>query len=145
MGIYFVPYRKKLGGQKNMDTTAVRTDCNSSGCENSASTVLSGQDLCLDHFFASCYQQLDKLEPKLRRGALLPAETSEARIFLEECSNRVLYISLRSVSLTNLERSRLLEILLSCGDLQNLLRRPTIHRPTNSGHSCAAHGAFSHR
>jgi hypothetical protein len=34
---------------------------------------------------------------------------------------------LRHESLNNLERSRLLEILLQCGDLQVLLHRPTLH------------------
>ena len=114
-----------------MDKTTVSTDCNASGCEKTAAIVLAGQDLCLDHFFASCYEQLDKFETRLRLGGTLDtAEASNARIFLEECSNRVLFVSMRSESLNNLERSRLLEILLSCGDLQRQLRRPARRRNT---------------
>jgi hypothetical protein len=115
-----------------MDKTTVSTDCNASGCQKTAAIVLAGQDLCLDHFFACCYEQLDKLEARLRHGGgtLDSAETSNARVFLEECSNRVLYVSMRSESLNNLERSRLLEILLSCGDLQRQLRRPARRRNT---------------
>lgn len=114
-----------------MDKTTVSTDCNTSGCEKTAAIVLAGQDLCLDHFFASCYEQLDKLETRLRHGGTLDtAEASNARFFLEECSNRVLFVSMRSETLNNLERSRLLEILLSCGDLQRQLRRPARRRNT---------------
>jgi hypothetical protein len=113
-----------------MDTTSVSAHCNASGCENSASIVLAGQDLCLNHFFACCYEQLDKLESRVREGAFEPSETAEAHVFLEECSNRVLYVSMRNQSLTNLERSRLLEILLSCGDLQRMLRHPALRKTT---------------
>jgi hypothetical protein len=113
-----------------MDKATVSTDCNSSGCGKTAAIVLAGQDLCLDHFFACCYEQLDKFEARLRQGTLGAAETSDARVFLEECSNRVLFVSMRSESLNNLERSRLLEILLSCGDLQRQLRRPARRRNT---------------
>jgi hypothetical protein len=116
-----------------MDTTSVGTDCNTSGCENSAAIALAGQNLCLDHFFARCYEQLDKLEPKVRRGLLESTETYDACAFLEECSNRVLIVSLRNEFLSNLERSRLLEILLSCGDLQRHLHYPFRHKSGAAG------------
>jgi hypothetical protein len=116
-----------------MDQASVSTDCNTSGCQSSAAIVLAGEDLCLDHFFLRCYEQLDKLEPRIRHGILEAAETSAARAFLEECSNRILCVSLRNESLSNLERSRLLDILLTCGDLQPLLCRPTPRKtPTYS-------------
>jgi hypothetical protein len=106
-----------------MEKAASRIECNAAGCINSAVVVISGRDVCLDHFFASCYEQLDLLEPKIRGRALDGASIHAAKHFLEECSNRVLLISLQYEQLTNLERSRLLEILLSCGDLQRVLRR----------------------
>ena len=62
------------------------------------------------------------LEPKLRRPALEAGEVRAAKDFLEECSNRTLAVCLRAEQLTNVERSRLLDILLSCGDLQLMLR-----------------------
>jgi hypothetical protein len=116
-----------------MDKTIRKIECNASGCVNSAVVVIAGRDVCLDHFFASCYEQLDVLEPKIRGRSLEAASIHTAKHFLEECSNRALLISLQYQHLTNLERSRLLEILLSCGDLQRLLLR-AVDRPHPVGH-----------
>ena len=106
-----------------MNIASVKIDCSSSGCENSAMIVLESQHFCLDHFFSSCYERLDQIEPLVRRYSLDVAEARAVRAFLQECSDRALFISLRYDLLTNLERSRLLEILLSCSELQLLLRR----------------------
>lgn len=105
-----------------MDEIAVKTDCKAGGCANSAVIALSGREFCLNHFVENCYEQLDMLEPKLRRPALEAGEVRAAKDFLEECSNRTLAVCLRAEQLTNVERSRLLDILLSCGDLQLMLR-----------------------
>jgi hypothetical protein len=106
-----------------MKIASVKIGCSTSGCENSAMIVLDGQHFCLDHFFSSCYERLDQLEPSIRRCSLDASEAKAVRTFLQECSDRALFISLRYDLLTNLERSRLLEILLSCSELQLLLRR----------------------
>ena len=106
-----------------MNIASVKIDCSTSGCENLAMIVLEGQHFCLDHFFPSCYERLDQLEPRVRRCSLDAVEAKAVRVFLQECSDRALFISLRYDLLTNLERSRLLEILLSCSELQLLLRR----------------------
>jgi hypothetical protein len=110
-------------GPREMDKTTGRIECDASGCFNSAVVVIAGRDVCLDHFFTSCYGQLDALKPKIRGRSLEGASIHAAKHFLEECSNRALLISLQYEQLTNLERSRLLDILLSCGDLQHLLRQ----------------------
>jgi hypothetical protein len=47
--------------------------------------------------------------------------TAEARSFVKECSIQTLRISLRSATLTNLERGRLLDILLWAGELSERL------------------------
>jgi hypothetical protein len=114
-------------GPREMDKATGRIECNASGCVNSAVVVIAGRDVCLDHFFTSCYEQLDALEPKIRSRLLEGGSIHAAKHFLEECSNRALLISLQYEQLTNLERSRLLDILLSCGDLQHLLHRSLDH------------------
>jgi len=48
------------------------------------------------------------------------------RAFIEECSRRALDISLHSKKLSNLERGRLLDILLWAGELFLLLRAPRL-------------------
>jgi len=49
-----------------------------------------------------------------------------ARTLLQECANQTLLVCLRHEPLNNLDKSRLLEILLQCGDLQVLLHRPAL-------------------
>lgn len=104
-----------------------KESCKTDSCANSAVITLAGQELCLDHFFASCYERLDRVEPMVRGRSVDATVVRAIRAVLEECSNRALLISLRHEHLNNLDRSRLLEILLLCGDLQLLLSRPVFH------------------
>jgi hypothetical protein len=117
-----------------METAIAKVACKTRGCANSAVIALFGRDFCLDHFFSSCYERLDLVEPMIRARALDVVEVEAARAFLEECSHRALFISLRQEPLTNLDRSRLLEILLSCGDLELLLRKPGLPHAAKGGH-----------
>jgi hypothetical protein len=48
------------------------------------------------------------------------------RAFIEECSRKALEVSLHSENLTNLQRGRLLDILLWAGELFLLLRAPRL-------------------
>lgn len=117
-----------------METAIAKVACKTRGCANSAVIAFLGRDFCLDHFFSSCYERLDLLEPMIRARALDVVEVEAARAFLQECSHRALFISLRHAPLTNLDRSRLLEILLSCGDLELLLRKPGLPHSAKGGH-----------
>jgi hypothetical protein len=113
-------------GDKPM--VSAKPECKVSSCARSAVTDLAGEDLCLDHFFTSCYKRLDELEPVVNSRALEGAENQAAGAFLEECSKRTLVICLRHEVLSNLDRSRLLDILLQAGHLQLQLRQPVIKR-----------------
>jgi len=103
---------------------ASKENCSSGNCTKSALIILGGEHLCLDHFFAKCYERLDSLESLVRRGFLDAAERHRIRNLLDECATRTLFVCLRNTPDTNLDRSRLLEILLQCGDLQSMLRSP---------------------
>jgi hypothetical protein len=115
-----------LRGVGNMDTVPVKPECKVSCCAKPAVIPLMGQSLCLDHFLDRCYERLDLIEPMVRSRALEATESMAAGAFLEECSNRALLVSLRQEHLSNLERSRLLHILLLAGDLQVHLRKPLL-------------------
>jgi len=101
--------------------------CADGQCDRQGIVVLAGQGFCLEHFLAKCYDRLDRIEPVIRSPRLDAQESFKARALLQECANQALRVCLRHESLNNLERSRLLEILLQCGDLQVLLHRPTLH------------------
>lgn len=107
-----------------MNGPSGKQECGVNCCSNPVIVSLEFRDLCLDHFFGYCYERLDKLEPMVRRRSLETPEQLAAAAFLVECANGALRISLRHEPLSNLDRSRLLNILLLSGDLQCLLDKP---------------------
>ena len=107
-----------------LETMLENRNCQVDSCGDAAVASLAEQNLCLDHFVQKCYAQLDRVDPRTRR--LLPevSDLVSMRVFVEECSRQTLDVCLRSSHLTNLERGRLLDILLWAGELFLLLRAP---------------------
>jgi hypothetical protein len=134
-------HSKTQWGPGTMDILTSKESCKTDSCTNSAVITLAGEELCLDHFFARCYERLDMVEPMVRGRSVDPTEVRAVRAVLEECSNRALLISLRHEHLNNLDRSRLLQILLLCGDLQLLLSRSAFHSLASA--ACVPMDAFS--
>jgi len=109
-----------------MHSGSVHSLCAASNCESNSVIVLSGQDLCLEHFLVKCYERLDWVESIARSRRVESDTAAKARELLFECANQTLLVCLSKQSFSNLERSRLLEIMLQCSDLQVQLRRPTL-------------------
>ncbi|HMD42391.1 MAG TPA: hypothetical protein VKH45_04910 [Candidatus Acidoferrum sp.] len=101
-----------------------RQPCSADSCEFSALIALGQKLLCLKHFIVRCYEWLDYLEPQIQGRLFVRAGMRRAQAMVEECSNRALLVSLRCEDLTNLDRSRLLHILLLSSDLLFQLRVP---------------------
>ena len=95
--------------------------CNVPFCEELTATSFCSQLLCVTHFIANCYEQLDRCE-KRRILAMAGQEKAEMLRFLMECSQRTMDICLSHHDLDNLERSRLLDILLTVMDLASLVQ-----------------------
>ena len=112
-----------LGG---MDTMLANRNCRMGSCGGAAVATLDHQALCLNHFLSRCYEKLEKLEPRGRKFSAEPVDIASMRAFIEECSRKALDISLHSQSLTNLQRGRLLDILLWASELFLLLRAPRL-------------------
>ena len=112
-----------LGG---MDTKVGKRSCWVGSCGRAAITTLDHQALCLSHFLMRCYERLDGLDPRGRKFSAEPVDVVSMRAFIEECSRRALDVSLQSQTLTNLQRGRLLDILLWAGELFLLLRVPRL-------------------
>ncbi len=108
-----------------MDATGER-NCSEGACDGAAITSLDQQALCLNHFLLRCYAQLEAVDPRGSKFREHPVELPAMRAFIEECSRKALDVSLQSENLTNLERGRLLDILLWAGELFLLLRAPRI-------------------
>jgi hypothetical protein len=95
-------------------------------CGGAAITKLDGQALCLNHFLLRCYDRLERVDPRGRKFSVEPVDLSSMRAFIEECSRKALDISLQAENLNNLQRGRLLDILLWAGELFVLLRAPRL-------------------
>lgn len=95
-------------------------------CGCTAITTLDRQALCLNHFLTRCYEKLEGLDPRGRKFSGEPVDLASMRAFVEECSRKALDVSLQSKNLSNLQRGRLLDILLWAGELFLLLRAPRL-------------------
>ena len=91
-------------------------------CKNAAAASLAQQDLCLNHFLSRCYEDLDRLDPRRPGARLEGVDLALTRTFVEECSREALDVSLQCQNITNLQRGRLLDILLWAGELFVLSR-----------------------
>jgi hypothetical protein len=87
------------------------------GCAQPAVTNLRSEALCLVHFCSRCYEILDGIDKERQSDEAEHNSEAERSLFAEECARRALDISMSARSLNNLERARLLDILLWCGDL----------------------------
>jgi hypothetical protein len=109
-----------------MDTMLAKRNCRVGSCGGAAITSLDRQALCLNHFLLCCYERLEGLDPRGRKFSAEPIDLACMRAFIEECSRKALDVSLQSENLSNLQRGRLLDILLWAGELFLLLRAPRL-------------------
>lgn len=100
-----------------MDTIRAERNCSVDRCECGSVASLAEQALCLNHFVAHCYDQLDRIDPRGRSRTVAEVERAKVRDFVEECSDQALNVCLQAERLSNLERGRLLDILLWAGEL----------------------------
>ena len=118
--------RGESGDLGQMDTKLLERICNEYACGGAAITSLDQQALFLNHFLLRCYAKLEAVDPRSQKFHEDPVDLPSMRAFIEECSQKALEISLQSENLSNLERGRLLDILLWSGELFVLLRAPRI-------------------
>lgn len=109
-----------------MDTNLLYGNCCDDACHRAAITSLDQKNYCLNHFLSRCYERLEEVDPRNRKFRDGPVDLAAMRAFIEECSHRALDVSLHQEDLSNLERGRLLDILLWAGELFLLLRAPRI-------------------
>jgi hypothetical protein len=93
--------------------------CSRVGCSQPVVITFCQEDICLSHFCSDCYELLERFDRGSGPNGSRPPLTSEETLVPNECARAALEISLRSENLNNLERARLLDILLWSGDLTN--------------------------
>lgn len=109
-------------GEENQGLMMQADWCNGKDCPNAAVTSLGTKGYCFDHFCGQCYELLERAEGSTARiHSRTPANREEMQA-LDECAQRALEISLSEIELDNLDRARLLDILLWSGDLTSARR-----------------------
>jgi hypothetical protein len=114
--------RLELGAMSKMFEDKI---CAVDFCEGVAVASLAQQEFCLNHFIELCYENLQRIDPRGQKLDRMPLDLASLRAFIEECSRRALDVALHYEDISNLQRGRLLDILLWAGELFLLLRAPT--------------------
>jgi hypothetical protein len=91
--------------------------CDRRGCARPVITTFCKEALCLDHFCSRSYEFLNGTDERGQPNPASNVPTKEQIQTADECARRTLDICMSKLLLNNLERARLLDILLWCGDL----------------------------
>ncbi len=97
--------------------------CGHHGCDRASESTLERKQFCREHFIESCYVRLDEIAGQIRQKELHGCAPESIHRFLTECAGQVASTAMCAPYLNNLQRSRLLDILVFTRDLVNQLRR----------------------
>jgi hypothetical protein len=101
----------------------IAEQCSVEGCEKCSATALDVRYVCLGHFISICYENLEELSQNTRKWSFGGTQWEFARRFTQECIEGAISFSRQSPELSNLERARLLDLLLWSTELGKRLRR----------------------
>ena len=91
--------------------------CGRSGCSESGVATFGAETLCSEHFVVACYEVLERLDRGMALSARCATEAREAKLVADECARGVLDVSLNAAGLSNLQKARLLDVLLWASDI----------------------------
>lgn len=97
--------------------------CSVAACELGGVSSIDGEALCLSHFIDVCYTRLEGYEELRKAQRLGVADAESMRHFIHECSRHADEIEHTAEGLDNLERAKLLHIILTASELGRHLRR----------------------
>ncbi len=97
--------------------------CSIADCSLAVDASLEGEAFCREHFISVCYKRLDHYD-EIRRGpGLSITDTESLRRFIHEGMRQADEIEHTAQDLDNLDRAKLLHIILSASELGRHLRR----------------------
>jgi hypothetical protein len=97
--------------------------CGVSGCLGAVACALDGRSVCVEHFISLCYARLDAYDEIRKGSGLKITDTDSARRFIQECTRAADGIEHAGQNLNNLDRAKLVHIILSASELGRHLRR----------------------
>jgi hypothetical protein len=97
--------------------------CSEPGCAEAAVVLIGDSWLCSQHFIQRSYQHLEKISAGMRESSFQENNAEESARRLEECMRSAADIACSPVPPSNLERARVIDVLLWASDLHGRLRR----------------------
>jgi hypothetical protein len=97
--------------------------CSITGCGQAAAATLGGEALCSGHFISTSYSQLERYDELRKEHRLSASDTESVRRFINQCSRQADEIEHGTKNLDNLDRARLLHLILLVNELGRHLRR----------------------
>ncbi len=124
----YAPYRfRHLRWVKKQDLVFTQMAeierCSVQDCERQSAISLEMRFYCREHFISTCYDRLEECRRWLDGRLSRDATADTVGHFLAECSRHASELADEAADLTNLERDRLLHIVLWAADLSRYLRR----------------------
>ncbi len=99
------------------------TGCSSVHCSEPVAAVVEGDNFCRRHFIDTSYVRLELYESLLKTRTVAASEAESIRHFIHECSRQADEIENSERELDNLDRAKLLHIILTATELGRFLRR----------------------
>ena len=98
--------------------------CDSAPCSQRAVSWIDFRFLCLDHLVSHCYERLEEFERagNVQRTASADVKIQSSSDFLEDCPAKIASLLITHTGLENIERARLLDILLWANELDRRRR-----------------------
>lgn len=97
--------------------------CSVAECGRPAGASLDGESLCRAHFISACYDRLDQYDETRKGPGLTASDSESARRFIHESTRQADAIESCATDLDNLDRAKLLHIIISASELGRHLRR----------------------
>jgi len=114
--------------------------CRFAACQELGITAIGDEDLCCDHFVLRCYVFLEQIDLERAKSACDATRTAALKRSVNSCLQGALEVSLKSATLSNLQKARLLDIMLWAGEFVN---QTDSHFAPGSGISAARLGLVS--
>jgi len=94
----------------------IHKSCRHANCQELGITSIGDEDLCCDHFVLRSYEFLERVDAQRSRSESESRLSPQLRSSVNSCLEGALEVSLRSASLNNLQKARLLDIMLWAGE-----------------------------
>lgn len=106
--------------------------CRFAACQEYGITAVGDEDLCCDHFVQRCYEFLEQIDSERAKSGSDIFHSAHLKYAVNSCLQGALEVSLKSETLDNLQKARLLDIMLWAGEY---VHRADAYRTGGAGYA----------